>query len=339
MRQFRVAGNYVYRKRYGVDRILDSTFDTEVSKEMQNDDSPSDLTIAVRTLVTGGFILESVERKPGYALLHMLRYDEFGATHRYCFVLAETCLGTAQVAAARISAQHHHEQLVLIGPEGNSVPTIEWDRFLSLFGGAIFSSGPLEADFGNQLVALGHNQLPDGLQGKADDLFEAYVRAALEFMLGQRVIRYGQDRRFEARPDGIVLPHKNFSALYDAKAYSEGYQVDLDSIRQFKSYVTDFTQRYHAYLPRLNAFIVLSGTFPHRDQTLAKRSRDLFAECGVPLIFLTADSLAEIIRLLAMHPAARSAINWPRIFADPIIRPIQVQDELSAVLRDGIISR
>jgi len=51
-----------------------------------------DLTVEVRTLITGGFILESTHRNPGYAILSMVRPDEFGQVHRYCFVIARIVL-------------------------------------------------------------------------------------------------------------------------------------------------------------------------------------------------------------------------------------------------------
>src|SRR6266850_8122845 len=225
----------------------------ETSRSSQRTDNRPDVSIAVRTLTTGGFILESAERNPGYILLHMSRIDEFGASHHYCFAVAEEHFGQAQVETARIAAEYRHAQLVLIGRNDSTLPTVEWDRFINLFGGPVFSASPLEPDFADHLIALGHNRLPDGLQGRADDLFEAYVHVALEFMLGTRVVRYGQNRRFEARPDGIVLPYRNFAALYDAKAYREGYEVTAETIRQFKSYVEDFSSRYQSYLA-LNAF-------------------------------------------------------------------------------------
>jgi hypothetical protein len=291
-----------------------------------------DLPIAIRTFTAGGFLLEGAERNPGYAILHMSRGDEFGATHHYCFALAEGPFGESQIAA-----KHRRAQLVLIGQNESVLPTLEWDRLINLFGGPVFSASPLEPDFAEHLIALGYNQLPTGLQGRADDLFETYVRVGLEFMLGTRVVRYGQNRRFEARPDGIVLPYRNFAALYDAKAYRDGYEVTAETIRQFKSYVEDFSGRYQSYLG-LNAFIVISGTFPHENETLARRSRELFAECRVPLVFLTAASLANIIGLLAEHPKARRSIHWSRVFAQPVVSPQDVQTELKAVLRDGIIS-
>ncbi len=202
-----------------------------ISGSHQHMGNSPDLSIAVRTLTAGGFLLEGAERNPGYVILHMSRIDEFGATHRYCFALAEDHFGESQIAAARIAAEHHHAQLVLIGQNESHFPTVAWDRFINLFGGPVFSTSPLEPDFAEHLIALGHNQLPASLQGRADDLFEAYVRVALEFVLGTRVVRYGQDRRFEARADGLVLPYHNFAALYDAKAYQEGYEVTGSSTK------------------------------------------------------------------------------------------------------------
>jgi hypothetical protein len=302
----------------------------------QPTDSSPNLSIAIRTLTTGGFMLESADRNPGYVLLHMSRVDEFGANQSYSFAIAEERFGHGQVATAQIAADHRHAQLILIGPNESGLPTVEWDQFINLFGGPVFSASPLEPDFAEHLITLGSNQVPEGLQGRADDLFDAYARIALEFMLGTRVVRYGQNRLFEARPDGIVLPYRNFAALYDAKAYRNGYEMTAESIRQFKSYVDDFSGRYQSYL-RLNAFVVISGTFKHGTNTLARRSRELLAECGVPLTFLTASSLADIIALLVQHPKARRSIHWPKIFVEPVIDPQHVRTELEAVLRDDVI--
>lgn len=296
------------------------------------------LSTAIRTLVAGGFVLVNVQRNPGYVLLHMDRPDEFGAAHHYCFALAEDNFQEAHVAGAKISADHRRAQLVLIGNgETSDVPSVEWNRFLNLFGGPVFTSTPFEPNFTDQLVQLGFNRLPEGMEGKPDDLYEAYARIALEFVLGTRVIRYGQDRLFEARPDGIVLPYNGFAALYDAKAYAKGYEVTLDTIRQFCSYVEDFRNRYRPYLQQLSAFIVISSEFPHRSETLANRSRELFATCGVPLIFLKSETLGEIVVFLSTRSVARSAINWRRVFAEPIVTAESVQKEVEVLKRDEIL--
>ena len=298
------------------------------------------LAVAVRTLMVGGFILEDVQRNPGYLILQTSRTDEFGASHNYCFAVSENDqFIPEQIQAAKIVSDYKRAHLILIGKSECDFPTIVWDRFINLFGGPVFSTSPLEPEFAQQLSELAFNRLPDGLSGRADDLFEDYTNVSLEFILGTKVVRYGQDRRFEARPDGIVLPYCGFSALYDAKAYSDGYEVTQDSIRQFKSYVEDFSQRYDAYLSRLNAFIVVSGSFPHRERTLEGRSRELFSECGVPLVFLNVRELIEIIDLLSEFPYARRSINWPKIFAEPITKASLVSQELETINKDGIAPR
>ena len=305
--------------------------------DLQSEVMLPELSVAIRTLVGGGFIVDDAQRKPGYILIFAHRCDEFGAEHSYCFAIAEDYLNNVQVDAARIAADYRNAQLIVVGSSDAEIPVVHWSRFINLFGGPIFSISPLELDFREQLLILAHNQLPDGLQGKADDLFERYAQIALEFILGGRVVRYGQSRQFEARPDGIAMPSLNFSALYDAKAYSEGYKITSTSMRQFKSYVDDFSRRYQSYLPRLNVFIVISSKFLHRPNTLEKRSRELLSQCQVPLAYLTASSLAEILEVTANHPQFRRSINWSRVFADPIVHPEEVKREIEAISRDHII--
>lgn len=220
-----------------------------------------DFPLVMRTLLSGGFVLDRVEREPGYAMFVTHRLDEFGVSHCYCFAVFEDNFSSSQVETVKIEAKHYGAEPVLVGEGCAEVPSLGWEKFISLFGGPILSLKPFEPCFREHLHELGHNRLPEGILGKPDDLFEVYVREALEFVLGARVRRYGQDRRFEVRPDGIVLLHQNFYALYDAKAYGKGYKVTQDSLRQFGSYVKDFSTRYGTYLQRMNSFLVVSGEF------------------------------------------------------------------------------
>lgn len=295
------------------------------------------LEVTLRTLTLGGFLLEGARRNPGYALIDMDRYDEFGARHKYCFALFEHDPGDGEIQAAEIAANHKGATLVIISPDINtSHPSIDWERFINLFGGPVFSLSPLEAEFAMHISQLGRNQLPSGVSGKADDLFEKYVRNALEFIFGSRVIPYGQVRRFEPRPDGIVWQNERFTALYDAKAYSGGYEVTADTIRQFSSYVSDFRKRYNQFFT-LNAFIVISWDFPHQKPTLESRSRELQAAAGVPLIFLKSDMIIELIKVLAKSPSLRRSINWRKVFTNPVIELNQVEDEIHLIQKDRII--
>lgn len=298
-----------------------------------------DLALAARTLLSGGFILSKVQREPGYALLVARRLDEFRVAHRYCFAVFEDEFAPAQIETVKIAAKYHGAEPVLVGEGVADLPTLEWDEFVSLFGGPIFSLKPFEPRFREHLRELGHNRLPEGLEGKADNLFEVYVREALEFVLGERVVRYGQERLFEARPDGVVLPSRGFYALYDAKAYGDGYPVTQDSLRQFGSYVEDFSKRYGSYLQRMNSFLVISGKFAQGDKALDERSREFIAEHQVPLCFVTADALGEMIEILSETPVIRRTVNWSRVFSDSVARPPMVRAEVATVSRDKMVGR
>jgi hypothetical protein len=306
---------------------------------LSSDYNPPDLQLPIRTLIAGGFTLDNANRAPGYALIYMHRYDEFGVKQQYCFALFEKIPEAEQIQAAKIAAKYNKSEVVIISsctiPE---TPSLEWDRFLNLFGGPVYSHNPLEPEFGDCLTKLGSNILPGGIVGKPDELFEIYAHQALEFIFGCKVHRYGQARRFEARPDGVILQDRNFSALYDAKSYSKGFKVNLDSVRQFSAYVNEFRSRY-SQLIELNAFIVISGTFPYTNKTLEARSRQFFSEVNVPLTFLTADSTVKIIKLLSNFPSARRSINWRKIFVNPVIDPNQVKAELRLIRKDRIIAR
>jgi hypothetical protein len=295
-----------------------------------------DVTVAVNTLTVGGFLLTGATRNPGNIILHTSRYDEFGTTQRYCFFISEEDLSEDSVSGAEIAANHRKEVLVIVGHGDVARPHIEWSRFVNFFGGPIFSLSPLEPEFVSNLTILAHNRLPEGFIGEPDDLFEILVHSALEFVLGGRVVRYGQARRFEERPDGLALPNPHFVALYDAKAAREGYEVTVETIRQFESYVRAFDSAYSTWY-RLNSFIVISGAFKQTDRTLDRRSRELLAKSGVPISFLTASTLGEIVGALKEQPLVRRSIDWARIFTCPIVRSKDAQNQIEAILRDKVI--
>ena len=74
-----------------------------------------DISIAINTLTTGGHLLEKAVRNPGYILLHTSRYDEFGTTLKYCFLISEDRLTDEQIQGAKIAAIHEDENLVPVG--------------------------------------------------------------------------------------------------------------------------------------------------------------------------------------------------------------------------------
>ena len=84
-----------------------------------------DISVAINTLTTGGHLLEKAARNPGYILLHTSRYDEFGTTLKYCFLISEDRLTDEQIQGAKIAAIHEDENLVPVGRGKIEHPHIE----------------------------------------------------------------------------------------------------------------------------------------------------------------------------------------------------------------------
>jgi len=294
----------------------------------------------VKTLVSSGFELIRATRKPSFLAFQTRRIDEFGSEQRHLFAYS----GEQKLSSADVSGLHHianqdNAALIVIGAaesESKDICQISSQQFLARLGGAVYSFLPLEPEYPQQLSKLGQNELPDGLSGKADDLFEMYVHAGLEFLLQEKVVRYGQERRFESVADGLVSGRRSILALYDCKAAKDGYDINRDSIRQFADYINDFHRRYAEYIGRLHAFLVVSGSF-QSPETLASRSDELYAECQVRLVFLYADEMGKIVELLADRPAFRRSLDWRKIFSSTLIQAVAVEKNLGARDRDKVI--
>lgn len=293
----------------------------------------------VRTLIGNRFVLDTVERKPHYMLFKCHRYDEFGVSMPYVFVLCEDSpLGAASAQAiARDAAARRSHAIAICDEPCVLLPSLSWTSFLARCGGPIRSWLPLEATFAPHIDALGHNQAVDGLVGRPDDLFEEYVHVGLQFLLADRVIRYGQDRRGEALPDGLAFSKDHLALPYDAKAYSNGYEVNHNSIRQFASYVRDFDTRYGHYLGRPYAFLLVSGHFTNGVRSLSVQSRALQVECGVSLVYMKAADLGAATTVLAQQPALRSAINWRKVFTETLVTLSVINEALDTVRKDNIM--
>jgi hypothetical protein len=300
-----------------------------------------EISTLVRTLLSAGFRIKDTHHKPSYIALSAGRTDEFGVENRYLFacVAAHRELSDDDVGSLKKVAQHEGLALVIVGrvsATATDVAVLSDNELLGRLGGPILALLPLEPEFPERLRILGHNELPAGVAGKPDTVFEEYVHAGLQFVLQDRVVRYGQDRLFEALPDGLVAGHRSPLMLYDAKASKDGYEINSTTIRQFADYVRTFHSRYEGFTGRLYAFLLISGHF-QVEGNLEERSAQLYAECSVPLRTCTADEMAKIVALLADRPSYRQAIDWKTIFSKTVITAQVVEDNLAARLRDGAI--
>lgn len=296
----------------------------------------------VRTLLGSGFELMGTTRQPSFLAFHTRRQDEFGAEQRYLFAYSgEQKLSSAELSGLQHVATNENASLIVIGDAGQTeskARVFSPEDFVARLGGAVYSFLPLEPEYPQQLLTLGFNELPPGLSGKADGLFEIYVHAGLEFLLQEKVVRYGQDRLFETVPDGLVLGRRSILLLYDCKAAQDGYDIKRETIRQFADYVKAFHERYENYVGRLHSFLVVSGFFQSPD-TLTSRSDELYAECQVRLVFLSADEMGKIVAMLAERPAYRRSLDWRNIFSATVIKADKVKENLQARSRDKVIQQ
>jgi hypothetical protein len=297
----------------------------------------------VGTLISAGFRIVNTHRKPYYAALTVGRRDDFDVENRYIIACCEPdyVLTEGDVRSLERQADSERASPIAIGKAisaSESVRILNLDEFFGRLGGAVSALLPLESEYPERLRLLGHNRLPVGLVGRPDDLFEEYVHAGLEFVLHDRVVRYGQERRGEPVPDGFVSGRRSLLMLYDAKAANDGYQVTRDTIRQFADYVRKFHEQYEPYTGRLYCFVAISGHFASED-TLEERSAQLYEDCSVPLRFLTADEMSGIVRIFAERPSYRQAIAWKQVFAKVLITSETVERNLHARERDAVIRR
>ena len=301
------------------------------------------LKTIVQTLMGLGFRLLDTAHHPSYVTLTVVRVDEFGVVAKYLFACLEDdhLLAVGDVAALEKKATRERSALVIVGALAtyrSDLVAITRNEFFGRLGGPISALLPLESEYSTQLAILGHNDLPEGMTGKADIRFEEYVHAGLQFMLQDRVVRYGQERLFEAVPDGLVTGRRSLLMLYDAKAAGDGYKVTLDSIRQFADYVNKFHSQYETYTGRLFCFLVISGDF-QAEGTLEERAAQLYAECAIQARFMKASEMGKIVALMADNPTYRQTIDWKAVFSKTLITFDAVQDNLKARIRDKVIQK
>ena len=299
-------------------------------------------TDVFRLLVGSGFTIIEAIPEPNYHLFDVTRTEQLGVKVRYRIAVASGRMSRSDTDwlvrdAARLGAA-----LVLVGDVDQTLTdtaVLTYAQLVDRLGGPMFSVLPLAPEYPARLAVLGDNRLPMGLRGTPDDLFEHYVHAGLQFLFRSRVIRYGQERRGEPVPDGVAIGPSAPLARYDAKAAKGGYAMSMEAVRQFSDYVLDFHKKYESHVGRVDFFLVVSGSFADDEEQLAARARTVQAKCGVPLAFLTAETFGGLVRLLVREPVYRPTLDWGLIFARPVVRLSDAQEQLRSRAKDGVLPR
>lgn len=295
-----------------------------------------DVPVLLQTLVASGFLLDKVSTADDYMVLDCHRFDEFAVSVPYKIVLATGRLSTPSASVLKSTAKREGAHLLAIAESAEGIPCLSLDKFLARCGGPIRSWIPFDVNFEEKLVELGHNRPVEDYDGKPDTLFEEFVQLALQFILNDRVVQYGQERSFESVPDGIAFSNRT-PFLYDAKAYRHGYEIDSDSIRQFGDYITSFHDRYQSHLPRVHSFVIISGSFKSGLKARQNKSRDLHADTGVVLSCFTAAELGATVKMLRAQPSLRNLINWKRVFSNLDVSSGLIEKEMEDIRRDSIV--
>lgn len=289
----------------------------------------------VRTLLLNGYTIDSVQRSDAAQIFEAHRVDELGARVAYAFLIA-TNPGESVMAPFIKRAEELRATPIGLGDFSTPLfPVLSFSAFYGILGGSVDEGIVYDDELPIKLDHLGHNRVPAGLSGKADDLLEEFTKQGLQFVTGRRSRRYGKERLFEPVPDGIVF--EDLAILVDSKAYSAGFRIEADDIKRFASYVTDFNNRYRNELGSIHSFVVVTGNFQQDIAALEGRRGELYAECQTQLTCLKASDLGEMVKQIRLAPNYRKAIAWKRLFSMLVLTPDLLRQEIERIRKDGVV--
>lgn len=292
--------------------------------------------VCLRTLMLSGYQVQQVSLSITHVFVEVKRHDVFGTPIQTGLVLCLSPLSSARIRQIEIEARERGLHLVFVDQFVEGRPSFRYDEFVSKLGGPVTCWLPEIPDLKEVLVSLGANQLPPGFEGAPDCLFEELVTQTLRFIFANRAVHYGSERLFEKLADGVAWCSDRSVVLYDCKASSGGYEPSADDMRRFVDYVTEFQRKYSPFF-RVAAFLVVSTTWAVGPDARERRSRELFAACRVPLVWMTSEELAESARLLVSHQRYRQMIAWERILSSPEYSSADLRTQLEQLKRDGIV--
>jgi len=296
----------------------------------------------VRTLLINGYAIDSFDSpSPDVWIIHVRKIDILGAQSRAILVFAED-MSAALSHRVKSEAERYGGVAIAITSQGvkesdSSLRRYSLPEFFDILGGEIAVDRIFRPDLEAVMTELGHNRMPDGFIGTADDLLEDYTKDCLQFLLECPVRRYGQERRFEKLPDGLSLGRDSFNLFFDAKAYHEVFHPSADDIRRFASYIEQFNQVYRQYVGPISIFVVVSGTFSTDEKAIAQKSNDLFALCQTQLGFLESAELARMVNLVRPVAQTRGAVNWRNVIQPGRVSIGRLSAELEKINKDKVV--
>ncbi len=286
--------------------------------------------IAVRTLLVAGFTINGSHNQPWHVEIYCERQDVLGAIIPYLIAITgREKFEIEEIEDIRRTARRQNQSPVLIAADFGD-DWISWEDFTEGLGGEVPTWKALGPTYENALLTASWNQLPEGEKGEAWLLFEDLVAVGLEFVFGRRVRRLGGRTRGRRVSDmQAQLPSQQVLVI-DAKAAGKNFDAAPSQLRALQEYVELQKTRQRGQIPVVGALVV-SSRFQQEEVNLLRTSAQFNAETGVPVTFMTAEQLAECIRMFRNAPLSRNGVKWNLLFQGGVFPVSDLKKELVAV--------
>ena len=291
-------------------------------------DTP-ETSIAVRTLLAAGFTIDNADRHGSHIEVDCARADLFGITVRYrcCIFDADSPPSGEATRLADTASRDNRLAIVISKTVGSEC--LAWSEFLDGLGGAVPSWHALGPDFRDTFLTLARNERPPGSDEEPWLAFEEATADAFEFLLGARVIRLGGKRRGKKVSDLVTRIPDRRVLVIDTKAYKNPFDASSGNLRALAEYTTRQCARQRGQF-QVGGAIVVANAFAQDADGLRRISGDFLADVRVPVTFVTAQTLADLVETLVKDPMLRSAIRWGYLFCrGGLLEPTTVTAELA----------
>jgi len=298
------------------------------------------LRSVLRTLLVNGFDLLSLRKSsPDKSIINVKKIDSLGGEINYSLLLSTGEPNEHLLDSLKITASDLKSTPIVISDELQtaSFKMYSISEFEDFFGGFVNTGLVLNDDLPNILEELGYNRLPKDFTGKPDELLEIYTKECLQFLLNSRARIYGNKRRGESLPDGVVIAGDGTIILFDSKACKDGFEFESDDINRFAKYVNDFNRKYSEILGRVFCLLVVSSSFNDSSDSIRKRSNALYTKTGTKLSCIIANDLGRAVKEVRKSQEFRNSIDWKEIFVNDILTTDLITKQLEKIKKDKLL--
>jgi len=286
------------------------------------------VAVAARTLLLAGYAIENSRRQPTHIEILCHKTSVLASDVRYLVAITEADAFTEHtVQELRRISGREGRSLVLVGATATELQ-LGWADFLDALGGAVPSWRALAPEYENNLLTAGSNRLPGGVTGEAWRLFEDLVADGFEFVFGRKVRRMGARKRGQRVSDMITQIPDGAVLVVDAKATAGAFSASISDLRPLIEYTRMQRHRQRGH-NEVFAAVLIAPAFEQEANVLSGISKQFLAETGVPVAFLQAALLGQMVTSLSQRPDLRIAVHWRPLFAGGLIAARDFQSELT----------